>query len=693
MKTVFVLLLLLCVLTVGFCQTTAHANDVIATVDASKTGAPISPYIYGQFLEHIGNLVYNGVWSEMLDDRKFYYAVQPAATQQIQESGTGGRSRRFGAGLAAGRWNPIGPPGSVIMDNTDPYVGDHTPLVTLAGSDPRGILQTGVRFDRGDKYIGRIVLAGSPDAKMSIVIAWEGGAAAARQTIPLRQLGLDYKRYDFSFTADGDGPATFEVLAIGSGSLHIGAVSLMPADNIDGFKPDVIGVLKSLHSGIYRFPGGNYVSAFEWRNAIGDPDKRPPIMDPVWNAVQSNDVGTDEFIDLCRLIEVEPYITVNAGFGDEYSAAQLVQYVNGAESTPMGKWRAENGHAKPYHVKFFGIGNEMWGDYQYGYISLNQYEAKHNLFAKAMRKEDPSIVLIASGAMPDTMTGSGQALHLGSDLVPGYLSPEDWTGGLLTHCFDNFDLISEHFYNYGATHYSLAQGKQVPNDPNEPITDWMRRPANHIRLKFEEYEAYEKLLPQLAAHPKPLNVDEWAYAGSGLYPTYPAYAWVFQEMFRHTDIFQMAGQTFATSLLSTDGKKVSLNGNGLVFKIYRDHFGSIPVSVSGNSPQPKPAEPPGGEQPAVNAGSDTFPLDVVAAWTPDRGALTVSVLNPTSVEQKLTLNIAGANQSGDGTLWRLAPAGENGLNPTITSSPLVSMPGSPTLPGYSVSIYVLPVKP
>jgi alpha-N-arabinofuranosidase len=282
---------------------------------------------------------------------------------------------------------------------------------------------------------------------------------------------------------------------------------------------------------------------------------------------------------------------------------------------------------------------------------------------------------------------------LGTNLVPAYLSSEDWTGGLLKNCFDNMDLISEHFYNYGGTHYSLAEGKQVPNDPNEPITDWMRRPANHIRIKYEEYKEYEKLIPELTAQPKPLNIDEWAYAGRGAgvsHPTYPAYAWVFQEMFRHTDIFQMAAQTFATSLLSRNGTNVTLNANGLVFKIYRDHFGDIPVDVTGNSPQPKPTDPPGGEQPVVNAGSDTFPLDVVAAWTADHRALTVAILNPTDVAQPLKLNITGTTPSGKGTLWRLASDKSDGQNPHISSSPIDSIPDSLTLPRFSVSIYELP---
>jgi alpha-N-arabinofuranosidase len=691
MKRFFINILLL----VSTYAIRAQSSIPVADIDVTKEGTRISPYLYGQFLEHGGNLVYSSLWCEMLDDRKFYYAVQPKLAEdpnagQHGEMGVGpGRRRNVGPD----RWNPIGPVDSVVMDASNPFVGDHTPLVKLAGDEPRGIRQTGINFSQGVTYKGHIQLAGDSSTKVSIKIIWGTDADAASQTIQLDDLSAGYKKINFSFQAEHSGVAQFEIIGTGTGSFHVGAVSLMPADNLDGWRPDAIAVLKSLRSGVYRWPGGNFVSAHEWRYAIGDPDKRPPIYDPVWRALQPNDIGTDEFMTMCKLLDVEPYITVNAGTGDDWSAAELVEYCNGDASTPMGKQRAANGHPEPYGVKFWGIGNEAWGfSYQYGAMRLNQFEYKHNQFAKAMKHVDPTIKLIASGAMPDTMTGSKESLNLGTNLIPVYLSPADWTGGLLSNCFNNIDFISEHFYNYGATHFSLAEGKQVPNDPNEPVTDWMRRPANHIRLKYEEYKDYEKLFPELVTHPKPLNIDEWAYSSRGgnvSYPTYPAYAWVFHEMFRHSDIFQMAAQTFATSLLARNGTNVSLTANGLVFKIYRDHFGSIPVEVSGNSPQPKPTDPPGGEQPAVNAGSDTFPLDVVAAWTDDRRALTVAVLNPTDVEQSLKLNISGANLSDKGTLWQLTPAANDSQTPTISSSPVNAVPNEVTLPRFSINIYEL----
>ena len=178
-------------------------------------------------------------------------------------------------------------------------------------------------FLKASTYNGRIQLAGDTTAKISINIVWGTNADLVRQTVSLGKLSKRYKKFTFSFKAEKSGPAQFEIIGTGTGSFHVGAVSLMPADNLDGLRPDAIAALKSLRSGVYRFPGGNFVSAHEWRDAIGDPDKRPPVYDPVWRALQPNDIGTDEFMTLCKLLGVEPYITVNAGTGDAWSAARI----------------------------------------------------------------------------------------------------------------------------------------------------------------------------------------------------------------------------------------------------------------------------------------------------------------------------------------------------------------------------------
>ena len=671
----------------------AQTQPVNAIIDASKTGPPISKYVYGQFLEHGGNLVNEGVWAEMLGDRKFYYSV---TSKPPEEPAAPAWRRR----MPLRHWTPIGGEDVVTMDTGHPYVGEHTPLVTLSRTEAHGIQQAGLAVRKGKAYTGRIVLAGSPGAVVKVTLVW-GLEAGDRQTVALRDLGSAYRKFPLRFQAQGDSnDAGLEITGTGIGSFHIGTVSLMPADNIEGFRAEVIAALKQLHSGVYRFPGGNFVSAYEWRYAIGDPDKRPPIYDPVWHAVQPNDVGTDEFLTLCRLLEVEPYITVNAGFGDAWSAAQLVEYTNGAVSTPMGKWRAANGHPTPYHVKFWGIGNEPWGDYQMGAMALDQFEIKHNLFAKAMRKVDPSIKLIAGGAMPDVMAGANQAKRINGQIVPDYLSSADWSGNLLAHCLDNIDMLSEHYYSSSNMHLDLKTGKKVNIGP-QPLIEWERAPATQVRVKYEHYQEYLKRIPGLRAKPVPIAIDEWAYMGGGMnsYKVVPAYAWAFHEMFRHSDLYQLGAFTFATAMMSATRTEAVLNPTGLLFKMYREHFGTIPVEVSGDSPQPKPIFPAGGDQPAVNPGSDTYPVDVSAALSDDRKALTFAVLNPSDSEQRLSLSIHGVKLSSQGHLWRMAPATVDatitvGQKPgvEIQEQGLASVPDTMSVPPFSVSIYSFAVR-
>ncbi|MGO9261853.1 MAG: alpha-N-arabinofuranosidase [Bryobacteraceae bacterium] len=626
---------------------------IAVTIDAGKTRALISPYIYGQFIEHIGDLVNRSLWAEMLDDRKFYYAVNsenpappPAARGPMR-------------GRAPNRWRPIGPDSAVVMDRDHPYVGKQTPLIKLAGAEPCGIEQAGLALRKSRSYLGRIVLAGEPGIPVMVSLVW-GSGPDDRQTVRLTGLNSTYSKFPLRFTAEGDADnGRIEIAAAGNGTFHIGAVSLMPADNIRGFRRDTTGLLKQLRSGMYRFPGGNFLSAHEWRDAIGDPDKRPPRWDPVWSALQPNDVGADEFLTLCELLGVDAFISVNAGFGDAHSAAGLVEYVNGAADTPMGKLRAANGHPAPYHVKWWGIGNEMYGPWQFGHMVLKQYVIKHNMFAEAMRAVDPTITLLGTGATPDEMTVNGLSPGLTGKVAGDYGSDADWTGGLIANCLDNIDVMSEHWYSYANERFDLAQNKRVAVEM--PLVEACYWPANRVRNKVEAYEEYARQYPDLKNKHLEIAIDEWALTRlpANLKQTL-ANALVLHEMFRHTDLIRMAGHTMGTSSIEYNATEAALNTTGLLFQLYRDHFGTVPVEVAGNSPPPPPKYPVGGDQPHVNAGSPTFPLDVSAALTSDGKVLTVAVVNPAESGQQLDLSITGMELRGQGRHWRLT-------GPTIDS--------------------------
>jgi alpha-N-arabinofuranosidase len=352
-------------------------------------------------------------------------------------------------------------------------------------------------------------------------------------------------------------------------------------------------------------------------------------------------------------------------------------------------------------VRFWGVGNEAWGSWQFGAMSLDQFVVKNNRFADAMRAVDSTIVLIASGAMPDAMTGSGESQKRTGRIIPEDLGPADWTGGLFLHSLDHMDMISEHYYSYANRRFDVTTGRSVPLDPNEPLVDWMRRPANHVRSKVEAYDHYLELIPALRAKQVPIAMDEWAYAGMppNSFKVVPAYAWAFHEMFRHSRLYRMANFTFATSLLSESRTAAVLNPAGLLFKMYRDHFGTIPVTVTGSSPQPAPKYPPGGEEPKVNAGSPTYPLDVAAAWVDDRTALTVAVINPTKSEQTIDLSFQGVRLAGGGTLWRMAPESLDarivvGEAPQvrIEEEPVTRVPTHVSFRPFSVTVYRLAVR-
>ena len=686
----------------------AAPSQVIATINTNQAAPAVPKYEYGMFIEHIRTLIYRSLWAEMLDDRKFYFPISSKEPDAVPVQQGGGQFRN----MQLRKWRPIGPDDAVTTDKEQPFVGDQSPRIELDASTPHGIRQAGLALMKGKKYNGRIYLRGTPGSRIKVALVW-GPGEHDRQTLSFAAMTNAYKKFPFSFTAQGDSvDAALEITGTGSGNFHVGTVSLMPADNVEGFRPDTTALLRQLHSGFWRLPGGNFLSNWSWYDSVGDIDKRPPVWDYAWNAMQPNDVGMDEFMTLCKLIGTEPYISVNAGFGDAHSAAEEVEYMNGAATTRLGAMRAHNGHPEPYHVKFWDIGNEPYGTWQLGRTDLNYYELKHNEFAKAMRKADPSITLLASGAMPDEMTVTGQtrALHL-KDVQAEFGSDGDFTGGLLAHSFGNFDGLTEHWYARAGKRFDYALAKTLPPDaPNEAayvnvdqsLLEWARYPSNRVRLKADEWKEYQRRFPAMVDKKVFLSIDEYAYSGAPVNLKLAlAYGMVFNEMIRHTDAIAMSAFTMGVSTLDYNRTSAILNSTGLLFKLYGDDFvGSIPVAVNGNSPQPAPKYDLAGDQPATNPGSPTYPLDMVAALTPDRKFLTLAVVNATETEQKFDLNVEGVHVAGPSTLWQMTgssldAANHVGAPPQVVVKEIAREKSSSTITvaPASINIYKFQLEP
>jgi alpha-N-arabinofuranosidase len=700
---------LTCTATAAAQQPASSVPDrLTVSIDTQQTAEPISKYEFGMFIEHIGSLIYRSLWSEMLDDRKFYF---PISSEEAKPPA--GRQGGF-PGMQLRKWRPVGPDEVVVMDKDHPFVGDQSPRIQLDSSMPHGIRQSGLALVKGKKYIGRIYLRGTPGSTVKVSLIW-GEGANDRQTVSVAPSNI-YKKFPLAFTANADtDKGTFEITGTGAGNFHIGTASLMPADNVQGFRPDTIALLRQLHSGFWRLPGGNFLSDWTWYDSVGDPDKRPPMFDYAWNAMQTNDVGMDEFMTLCKLIGVEPYITVNAGFGDAHSAAEEVEYMNGSIHTRLGAMRARNGHPEPYHIKFWNIGNEPYGSWQLGRTDLKYYVLKHNEFAKAMRKVDPSITLLASGNMLEAMDLRGEMRAKDVDNLKALEgTPQDWTGGLLEHSWGNFSGITQHWYAQSGRHFDLQKAKKLPLDAptadgydkvDQTPLEYARYPANIVHLKVQEWRRYQQRFPAMLTKKIFLSIDEYAYFGANFgrgvnLKLALAYGMIFNEMLRHTGFLTMSAHTMGVSTLDYTPTAATMNTTGLAFKLYGDHFvpGSVPVALTGNSPQPAPQYPIGGDQPETNSGSPTYPLDMFAALTPDHKFLTLAVVNATESEQKFDVNVSGARFAGPSTLWRmtgknLEAANHVGQEPQVAvrKISLGNAPGTISVAPISINIYQFPV--
>jgi alpha-N-arabinofuranosidase len=171
-----------------------------------------------------------------------------------------------------------------------------------------------------------------------------------------------------------------------------------PLSDDKGYRKDVMKAMQDLGVTLLRWPGGNFVSGYNWKDGIGPKDQRPTRVDQAWGALDSNRFGTDEFLQYCERAGVTPYICINAGLGSIGEAREWVEYVNESRHTYLADLRRKNGRDKPYNVKIWGLGNEIDGPWQLGHKNAEDYAKFALEAAKAMRRADESIQLIASGS-------------------------------------------------------------------------------------------------------------------------------------------------------------------------------------------------------------------------------------------------------------------------------------------------------
>ncbi len=206
-----------------------------------------------------------------------------------------------------------------------------------------------------------------------------------------------------------------------------------PFADKNGFRTDVIDEVKQMDVPLMRYPGGNFVSGYNWLDGVGPKNERPTVLERAWNSLETNQFGTNEFIQWCQLVGTEPLLGFNLGTGTPETAVAYVEYCNVDRGTKWSDLRRQHGFEQPHNVRYWCMGNEMDGPWQMGHMTAREYGRKARDAARQIRVIDRSLQLIACGSS--------------NTILPTYLT---WDREVLEECYDQVDGISLHNY-YGNT--------------------------------------------------------------------------------------------------------------------------------------------------------------------------------------------------------------------------------------------------
>jgi alpha-N-arabinofuranosidase len=258
-----------------------------------------------------------------------------------------------------------------------------------------------------------------------------------------------------------------------------------PLADEQGFRTDVIGEVKQMGVPIVRYPGGNFVSGYNWLDGVGPKKDRPTVLERAWNSLETNQFGTNEFMDWCRLVETEPLMAFNLGTGTPETAVAFVEYCNVDRGTRWSDLRRAHGYEQPHDVRYWCLGNEMDGPWQMGHMPAREYGRKARDTARQIRVLDRSLQLIACGSS--------------NTILPTYLT---WDREVLEECYDQVDGISLHNY-YGntpqltgnSTARYLAMNLDMERQIQEiaAVCDYVQgtlKSAKRLWLSFDEWNVW-----------------------------------------------------------------------------------------------------------------------------------------------------------------------------------------------------------
>ena len=664
--------LLLCVLlctarvSIAPAQTTQTAT---ITIDARKVENRISPLLYGQFLEFMYEGIKGGLHAELIRNRSFEEPPNVIGLSRYWERYPDDRNDDY---ALAFHWDDeVAYPQQrkSKLETGERETKEHSLRVEAGDGviQRHGFYQPRIPIRAGVEYRGYLWLR-TNDYTGAVTVALESDVDEGEvyASADINGIAGDWRKYEFTLRPTKSDPlARFAILFPGRGRVWVDQVSLLPGDVMPGgVRRDVFEKIKALKPAFIRWPGGNVAQDYRWLWGIGPRDERVTWTNLSWkNEPEPSDFGTDEFILFSRAVGAEPSITVNVeGRGATVEeAAAWVEYCNGPATSKYGAMRAANGHPAPFGVKFWEVGNEIWGDWVRGHSDADTYARNYNRYAKAMRAVDPSIKLIAVGD-----------------------NNMNWNRTVLRAAGENIDYLAIHHY-YGRG--------EMAGDP----LNLMARPLFLERF----YREVEQLLRELVPGRRiKLAINEWGLdlpverqysMESALYGA------------RLMNVFERSGEVVEMSAVSDlvngwPGGIIQAGRHGLfvspiylVNQLYSEHRGDERLAVSVSSPQFDTSK----------EGRNVPYLDAVVTRTADGRKIFIKAVNtsPTSA-LATTITLEGSIPAARSVIKTVTA-------PSLTASNDFSRPDAiliknttarsgrsfvVTLPKHSVSVITLDVK-
>lgn len=399
-----------------------------------------------------------------------------------------------------------------------------------------------------------------------------------------------------------------------------------PLADENGFRKDFIKLIQDLHIPVVRWPGGNYVSGYNWEDGIGPKDQRPARLDLAWHQIDHNQMGTDEYAKLCRLIGAESFVCINAGLGTLDQARHWIEYCNFSNGTYYSDLRRKYGNEQPFGVKYWSLGNEIDGPWQTGQKNAEDYCKFALEAAKIMRLVDSNVKFIADGA---------------SNYKPDN-NWIDWNDYVLQHMVGSVDYLSVHRY----VREALAGDRSFSG---------MMSLGLDVDQKIDVIKAQiEKAIAKSGSkRPLYISFDEWSAGGATLTGALMV-AQHLNSFIRHADIVKMANITMLSSLVGTSPAGDYKNALYQAFYLYSNNARGTALDVHADS-----------EKYSNSVFHDIPYLDVTGVFNPDSKNVVINVVNRSETNViPADLLLQGGDYSGKATIKEI-----NAESVTATNTP------------------------